>query len=75
MFVVLGDDDNSLQRRLFKFTGCRVVPAWTFLENFWNNTLRTILLLNKLLDFFACLPRRSDDVLLTINSALKNTVL
>ena len=27
MFVVLGGDDNSLQRRLFKFTGCRGRPS------------------------------------------------
>ena len=27
MFEVLGGNDNSLQRRLFKFTGCRGRPS------------------------------------------------
>ena len=56
MLVTLSGDDNSLQRRLVKFSGCKGRPSIDNPRELLEQYLRTTLLLNKLFDFSVCLP-------------------
>ena len=51
MLATLSGDDNSLQRRLFKFSGCKGRPSIDIPRELLEQYLRTTLLLNKLFDF------------------------
>lgn len=58
MFVVLGGNDNSLQRQLFKFTGCRGRPSIDIPREPLEQYLKNNFTIEKLLDFSVCVPRR-----------------
>ena len=72
MFVVLGGDENTLQRRFFKFTEYRGRPSIDIprelLEQYPENNFTP----EQIARLF-CVPSKT--IRRRINSALKNTVL